>query len=359
MKRSFIAVIINIIVIAGIVFFFNSNSKFENIKSAVATKTSTMATQTVAPKATATPKTVNFTDEYISTKLGITATLSYNSLLAEKNFQEREIDATWTQYHAYNVVRPSDEIVMDSNGNEYTLWYGISEENVSSVFVNRNGAKLIVRIDDNTKIDTTNTENFKNGGTAQNFYKNVFCSNHVAIKGYDNTCYANAISGYRPEFKKVRVIANIFNAFVIVKRNVVIDNQNVEVYMWAVKTCEEKQTTKKSSSGSRRSSNNGGSSDNYEPAPETPDHNNTPAPETDKPDHNNTPAPETDKPDHNNTPASEKKTSNESTQNHSDASAHSEKVASNENSSSHSNLPSSSTSSMNENAKVANDETNW
>ncbi len=222
-------------------------------------------TPTVAPiENTATPEPTEEPSSVFVDNMG--KTYFYNKDLAYcmVSLQERLDLTAMTKLNVYDIVRANDIVVMCGDGKEITADYGIDLSAVEAVSFFRDGYSLLSYEEDEDKFfkDESSTHTFR-GATDSEFTDAVFCDKDIAIKSRVCVAYVNAKLwgvdkeyGCKGWFKMNLLEDRIFKAFVLVKRAVVLEGNTVEMFTWAIRTCD----------GEPEQPTNGGNGDGGKPS---------------------------------------------------------------------------------------------
>lgn len=262
-KRDLVKMIIAIIIIAIISIASTSNTELvDKAKALFATK----ATTTVVVTPTATQQVV------VATATPVVAAPTVAPTVESANYADLQLDGGIKRYFCsandavssglqsridlavisglkvYDIVREGDVVVVDKDGNEVNVIYGI-ELLPESVTFQRNSFKLLTW-DEDLEVNK-DFEGTLKGAADSKFEAKVFCPEHKAIKATEHVAYVVAEST-EGDFVVDLLGNDIFDSMVLVKRNVEVEGRVVEMLTWCIRVCDctEEVTTTSSGSGS-------------------------------------------------------------------------------------------------------------
>ena len=250
MKRriilAIIAIIVAIIVVLGSVFGWT-----ESVKSQLSLFGATEQGESVAGVANATSETattheptaeVSDEAECFRDGNGKNYYTTVDSALKINTLQGRVDASIILRYNVYDVLVPQNDIVVkDALGNDIVATSQLDLNDIDRVELLRDGEALLVYsyAEDAFRVDTGAHEFAP--AKDEGFSEKVFCRKHRAIRSAIHVGYTGEVVGkwnVRGAFH-VGMLDNIFTSFILVKRNVVMEDGSVhEMCTWVVRECE-------------------------------------------------------------------------------------------------------------------------
>lgn len=266
MRRGeiFIMVIVGLVLALVLVGALMPSGKYEGQeKVAVAASTTPgvdlvdeAGTSTPAPKATESEtekpqETVNHTTTYTDED-GKTYFVGQGAMkfALDSGLQQRLDYAVIESQNVYDNVRDTD-VIVKTQGTPVTSLYGLGNNFPQKVEFLRDGYAVLAWSEDLFRDETCD----KVFATARDdvFTGKVFCKEHKAVKvnAVENVAYVNMEQGFRGSFATKDLGVEIFDAWVLVTRDVEIEGRTVRGLTWCLNTCECEGGTKKSDGGKK------------------------------------------------------------------------------------------------------------
>lgn len=264
MRRGeiFIMVIVGLVLALVLVGALMPSGKYEGQeKVAVAASTTPgvdlvdeAGTSTPAPKATESEtekpqETVNHTTTYTDED-GKTYFVGQGAMkfALDSGLQQRLDYAVIESQNVYDIVRDTD-VIVKTQGTPVTSLYGLGNNFPQKVEFLRDGYAVLAWSEDLFRDETCD----KVFATARDdvFTGKVFCKEHKAVNAVENVAYVNMEQGFRGSFATKDLGLEIFDAWVLVTRDVEIEGRTVRGLTWCLNTCECEGGTKKSDGGKK------------------------------------------------------------------------------------------------------------
>ncbi len=167
----------------------------------------------------------------------------------DSNLQQRLDYAMIESLRVYDIVRDTD-VVVKTQGTPVTSRYGLGDNDFpQKVEFLRDGYTVLAWSEDLFWDETCD----KVFATARDdvFTGKVFCKEHKAVNVVENVAYVNMEQGFRGSFATKDLGGEIFDAWVLVTRDVEIEGRTVRGLTWCLNTCECEGGTKKSDGGKK------------------------------------------------------------------------------------------------------------
>ena len=154
----------------------------------------------------------------------------------DSNLQQRMDYAVISSLRVYDVVRDTD-VVVQKQGMTVTSRYDLLDSAIpQKVEILRDGYKILAWSEDLSRDENRD----KTFATAEDAYftAKVFCKEHKAVFSIKDVAYVNMEQGFRGKFATAVLDRGLFDAWVLVARDVELEGQVVRALTWCLNTCE-------------------------------------------------------------------------------------------------------------------------